>query len=100
MPVIYGCGKGRIYRAVQTPHDPSNPKPSMYAPVKRNYERPASCKKVTVFDIQEGASRTYESIKEAASDIGCSETSIRERMCGRVKSLVYERYCVAVQTED
>ena len=101
MPIIYGGGKGRIHRAVQTLHDPDNPKPSMYAPKpKKRVERPESRKKVTVFDTYDGTSRTYESIKEAASDIECSETSIRERMCGRVKSLVYERYCVAAQTED
>lgn len=101
MPKIYGVSKsGRIHREEQTLHDPDNPKPSIYAPKKVETDRSMFCREVTVIDTHEGTSRTYSSIKDASESTGCSPTAIRERLNGRTKSLIYDRYCVAVPSED
>jgi hypothetical protein len=100
MPIIYGCGRGRIHRELQTIHDPENPKRSIYSPPKRATERPEQRKAVTVIDMETGEAYQCVSIREAASAIGCSVTQVRARVNRTAKSPIYGRYAVAVPAKQ
>lgn len=90
MPKIYGCGRGRIHRELQTLHNPDEPKQ-----VKKRAKGSTQHVPVMVIDTHTGESSVYKSMSAAANAIGCNASSVNDRIGGRRSGLIWDRYAVA-----
>ena len=89
MPKIYGCGRGRIHRELQTLHNPEKPKRA------KKKDKPSQHVPVTVVDTHTGESAVYKSMSAAATYIGCNASAVVDRISGRRSGLIRNRYAVA-----
>lgn len=94
MPKIYGCGRGRIHRELQTPYNPDEPK-QVEKKARKPKKAPNQQVSVMVIDTHTGESVIHKSMSAAATYIGCNASAVVDRISGRRSGLIRNRYAVA-----